>query len=490
MRKICQLLKLHFLTPYALLLLYRAKKKHGNNLCFLLKFAADYYTDKIAVADEHTRLNFKQLYEKVLALSFVIKKHIPRATDVTAMLVCNNSVNHILALYALQNSGMKLVLVNDKLLPSDIQKIVSKQSGDCIVFGSASAVENSIDVDELIAATTADKPEQYFSRANARVVFPTSGTTGDVKLIEKKSGEFYWLQSFADLVQRTAIDKRSSVYIAVPVSHGFGYTALLFTLVLGKKAVITSEKNTLAFPGFMGQEKVDILVGVPTALYKVAGQLAVQHTVHTIISGGAALNETVFNKLAVLTNNIFSMYGSTETSTSFIANYEQLKRDVCALGTPLKGVNYRLQPLPGGEKELIIQSPLSNAGSRLDWIGTGDLVEETATGDIIWRSRKDDMIIKMGVNIYPIEIEKELMQLACVEDAYVTGERDAIKGEIIIAFIKLKPGSSFDEAIIIKNLRFVLPGIKIPDKLQVVERFNYTSTGKKVKPLIFNILAG
>ncbi|PSL35009.1 class I adenylate-forming enzyme family protein [Chitinophaga ginsengisoli] len=483
MRTIFQLLRLRCLTPYSLLLLYRAKKKHGNNLCFLLKFAADYYGSETAMADENTQLSFKQLYEKVLRLTFVIQRKIQNELNNTAVLICNNSINHILVLYAIQNLGLKLALVNDKLLPGDIFKIIDKQAGACTIFASGSSIENAIDIDDLLTHINGGGKKQYYSKNHARVIFPTSGTTGDIKLIEKKTGEFYWVQSFADLVQRTAIDKRNAAYIAIPVSSGFGYTALLFTLILGKKAVVSGAKNIITVAGFLSQQKVDLLVGVPTVLYKVAQQLELEkHAVISIISSGAALNKTILNKLAGLTTNIFSLYGSTEASTCFIADYTQLSLDSCTLGTPLKGVKYQIQSLLGGGKELLIQSPLANASSGSGWLATGDLVVEDGNGGIIWCSRKDDMIIKMGTNIYPIEIERQLLQIACIEDAYVAGEKDVVKGEIIVAFIKIKPGTSFDEKLVRESLRLVLSGIKVPDEIYIVDYFNYTSTGKKIRP--------
>lgn len=482
MRTILQLLRLPFLTPYSLLLLFRAKRKHGNNLCFLLKFASDYYGTATAIADENTRLNFNQLYEKVLRLSLVIWQRMNDQAIGTVVLVCNNSINHILAFYATHNLGLKLVLINNKLFPAEIHKIINKQSSPCFVLGSDLTIENAIDIDELVAASNERQKGEYFSKEQARVIFPTSGTTGDVKLIEKKSGAFYWLRSFVDLIQRTGIDKNNAVYIAVPVSHGFGYTALLFTLILGKKSVVSCTGNSTALTGFLLKEKVDSLVGVPTTLYKVAEQLKpAQHAVNIIISGGAPMNETIFSKLSSLTNSVFSMYGSTEASTSFIADHAQLSMDPSALGTPLKGVKYKLLTLPGGEKELLIQSPLANAGSGSDWLATGDLVEEHSNGVLVWLSRKDDMIIKMGVNIYPIEIETALRKIACIEDVCVVGKKDTMKGEIVVAFIKIKAGASFDEKMVIETLRQSLSGIKIPDKFTEVDYFDYTGTGKLIR---------
>ena len=57
------------------------------------------------------------------------------------------------------------------------------------------------------------------------------------------------------------------------------------------------------------------------------------------------------------------MYGSTETSTSFVANYAQLQTNICALGKPLKTVKYKLQVISGDRNELLIKSGLTNIKS-------------------------------------------------------------------------------------------------------------------------------
>ena len=480
-------MKLGVLTPRSLFFLWRAKRMYGNNLCFLLKFAADYYANKIAVTNGIEKISFKDFYEMVLHLSFTINKKINTQKDTTAILVCNNTINDILVLYAIQNLGIKLILVNHKLHSNDINKIISKQTLKYFLFTSDPIhllIEGAINIDQLMADTTTGDNEKLFSKDFARLIFPTSGTTGDAKLIEKRSGEFYWIQSFTDLVERTSIHKRDSVYISIPVSHGFGYTALLFTMILGKKALLPRELKQTDIADLLLNEKADLLVGVPTALYSIAEKLqGTNHHIKSIISGGSSMSEVIFKKLSNnLTKEIFSMYGSTEASVSFIADFNQLNENIAALGKPLKGIQYRLETLPEGGRELLIQSGLSNISTTDGWIYTGDIVEEDAYGNLSWRSRKDDVIIKGGVNIYPIEIEKELLKLDVVEDAFVTKQKDVIKGEVIIAFVKIKLLTTFDESILKNELKQVLSGIKIPDKIYEIANFEYTNTGKKIKP--------
>lgn len=484
MRVIYQLLQLRFLSPFALLLLFRAKRKHGNNLCFLLKFAADYYGNKIAVSDGSRKLSFIQLYHQVLSSSFEIDKKIASHKDCTAILICNNSIDYIITLYAIQNLGIRLILIHHKTLANEIHTITAKLNGPYYLFTSElldEFADNTILINELQTAAD-NKTAGLYSKNFARVIFTTSGTTGESKLIEKRQGEFYWLHSFADLIQKTAIDKRHCVYIAVPVSHGFGYTALLFTLVLGKKALLSFTKDQAAITSLLLQQQADLLVGVPAVLNQLSENLSGKaHAVHTVISGGAPLNQLIFKNITTaISKNIFSLYGSTEASTSFMADYSQLSQNCCALGSPLKGIAYKLEAQPTGSSELLIRSSLSNTVAQNGWLHTGDIVQQDAKGNIVWCCRKDNMILKNGVNIYPAEIEQQLLNIEGIEDVLVSAEKDNIKGECITAFVKMKAGIDFDAQQIKEKLHLLLPGIKIPDTIYATENFEYTGSGKKI----------
>ena len=111
-------------------------------------------------------------------------------------------------------------------------------------------------------------------------------------------------------------------------------------------------------------------------------------------------------------------------------------------------------------------------------------IKELLTSLLIWCGRKDDMIIKNGVNIYPVEIEKHLLLMAEIEEVLVTKEKHPVKGEIIIAFVKFFSGVSVSVEEINTRLRQVMASIKVPDRIEIVSEFGYTPTGKRIKPVL------
>lgn len=483
MKLIYQLIRLGFLSFRTLFILAIARRIHGNNLSFLLKFGRDKFKNNIVLSDVNQSITFKELYDKVLKLSYIINDVVKPSDNANILLLCKNDINHILVLYALQNMGIKTTLLYYKTHTEDINKIIQNQKNKCYIFASQYMDrDNFYNIQDLIVMLDNPILNRLIIKKKSNIIFSTSGTTGTPKLVEKRQGSFYWLHSFIDILTQTKMHHRKSAYISVPISNGFGYTALLFGLILGKKTLLFETKDARLLTNALLQEEIDTLLGVPTSLYKITQDLqGTKHKIKLVISGGSPINELIFNNLSNhISKNIFSIYGSTEASVSFIAQYQHLCKNINALGKPLKGVKYKITELNTGEYELCIRSRLVNKYSKDEWVHTGDLVKKEG-GILVWCGRKDDMILKNGVNIYPIEIENAILSIEGIEDVLVIGKKDNIKGTSLVAFIKVCKNFQLTQTEIENILKGYISNIKIPDKIQIVEEFEYTHTGKKIR---------
>ncbi|MBP9103776.1 MAG: hypothetical protein KBF82_07945, partial [Chitinophagaceae bacterium] len=74
MKFLTELYKLGFLNPMRLLKLYKAKKLHGKNTCFLLQYGAAFYKNKTAITDGEQSLSFAEMYKLVIKLSSIIRQ--------------------------------------------------------------------------------------------------------------------------------------------------------------------------------------------------------------------------------------------------------------------------------------------------------------------------------------------------------------------------------------------------------------------------------
>jgi fatty-acyl-CoA synthase len=116
------------------------------------------------------------------------------------------------------------------------------------------------------------------------------------------------------------------------------------------------------------------------------------------------------------------------------------------------------------------------------WLHTGDLAVMDARGYCGIRGRSKDMIIRGGENIYPREIEEFLYTHPAIAEVSVFGLPDEKFGEIVCAWVRLKPGLAAVSGEAIRAwCRDQIAYFKIPQHVRIVEEFPMTVTGKLQK---------
>jgi acetyl-CoA synthetase len=116
-----------------------------------------------------------------------------------------------------------------------------------------------------------------------------------------------------------------------------------------------------------------------------------------------------------------------------------------------------------------------------DWALTGDLAKKDEDGYLWFVGRKDDLITSAGYRIGPAEIEDCLIKHRSVAMAAVIGSPDPVRGEIVKAFIVLKPDVSPSKALHEEIQNFVktrLAAHEYPREIDFVKELPMTTTGK------------
>jgi fatty-acyl-CoA synthase len=116
------------------------------------------------------------------------------------------------------------------------------------------------------------------------------------------------------------------------------------------------------------------------------------------------------------------------------------------------------------------------------WLHTGDLGILRPDGCIHLTGRSRDVIIRGGENIYPREVEEFLYTHPKVDEAQVVGIPNARLGEIVVAWIRLRPGLTPDVDATEEEIRSFCQGqiayYKIPEHVRFVTEFPATLSGK------------
>jgi fatty-acyl-CoA synthase len=112
------------------------------------------------------------------------------------------------------------------------------------------------------------------------------------------------------------------------------------------------------------------------------------------------------------------------------------------------------------------------------WLYTGDLAIMREDGCIHLTGRSRDVIIRGGENIYPREVEEFLYTHPKISEAQVVGIPNARLGEIVAAWVRLRPGVEASEDEIKEFCQGQIAYYKIPEHVRFVDSFPATLSGK------------
>ena len=192
-------------------------------------------------------------------------------------------------------------------------------------------------------------------------------------------------------------------------------------------------------------------------------------------------------------------YGSTEVGVITYCDSEQWLAHPGTVGKALEHV--RIQVVGEDDVELPLNEPgevlCRNFGfpnfayhqdpekrakaERNGLISLGDVGYLDADGYLYLCSRSSEMIISGGANIYPAEIEGELLKVEGIADCAVFGIPDAEFGEQVCAYIQPQDGHELAEAEVVSRLRATLSGFKVPRTIVFTETLPREDSGKVFK---------
>jgi acyl-coenzyme A synthetase/AMP-(fatty) acid ligase len=222
-----------------------------------------------------------------------------------------------------------------------------------------------------------------------------------------------------------------------------------------------------------------------------------------VVSAGEPLNPEVMRAWREPTGlRIHDGYGQTET-VNLVANYRCLPIREGSMGKPTPGFDVRIVDdagavLPPGETGHIgvriaperpvglfreyHRDPRATAASRIgDFYDTGDLASCDEDGYLWFVGRADDVITSSAYRIGPFEVESALVEHRAVAEAAVVGKPDELRGEIVKAYVALKPGYEPSDALareLQAHVKRLTAPYKYPREVEFVDELPKTVSGK------------
>ena len=326
----------------------------------------------------------------------------------------------------------------------------------------------------------------------------TSGTTG------KPKGTMHFhrdLLAVCDCFPRSTLRMQADdVFIGTPpLAFTFGLGGLLlFPLRAGAATVLLEKLTPDQLLQAIQEYRATICFTVPT-YYRQMAPLAGKYDLSSLrrtVSAGEALSVATRQSWRQATGiSMIDGIGATEMLHIFISAADGDVRPG-ATGTPVPGYQACVlsdegEPLPAGTVgRLAVKGP---TGCRYladerqkeyvhkGWNLTGDAYEMDADGYFWYRARTDDMIISAGYNIAAPEVEDALQGHPAVLECAVIGVPDDDRGQIVKAFVVLKPEFEPGAGLAASLQDFVRQAIapyQYPRAIAFVAALPRTQTGK------------
>jgi malonyl-CoA/methylmalonyl-CoA synthetase len=415
------------------------------------------------------------------------------------------------------NAGATAPEIEHVLNTAGVQRVlVGTQPGEALGAACAASGSHCIELQQL-QAQQATLPELEPAR-RAMLVF-TSGTTSKPKAVVFTHAMIE--AQIRTLVAAWGWRADDCIPLFLPLHHVHGIVNVL-CCALWSGACVEPFASFNA-EGVLARVRADaysVFMAVPTVYSRIiqalegmdeptrAQSCAAFGRMRLMVSGSAALPAEVHAHWHKLTGQqLLERYGMTEIGMA-LSNPLEGERRPGSVGMPLPGVEVRLVSEQGatieGEDEpgeIWVRGPTvfseywnnpdaTAASFSEGWFRTGDMaVRERGYYRIMGR-QSVDIIKSGGYKISALEIENVLLAHPAIRECAVLGAPDAVWGEIIVAVVLLREGSSLD----LEQLRAWcadrLSGYKQPRRLVVQDALPRNAMGKVLKPELARQLAG
>jgi long-chain acyl-CoA synthetase len=447
--------------------------------------------------------------------------------DVVAVLLRNDAVFGDIV-HASRRSGCYYCPINWHSTPSEIE-FVLKDSGARVLIAHAELLagcEAAILAGVAVLAVGVGVPndvlayEEWLAAQapyDGPLVAPrghmayTSGTTGRPKGVLRAGVPLDQLEAqqarTQAIVEATfGIRAGCRALVPAPLYHSAPGVFLQNGLLLGERLLITARFDAEQVLALVEQHRIDVLYLVPimyVRLLKLPAEVRSKYDLSSLrfvaSTGAPCAPEVKRAMIEWLGPVIHETYASSEAGmVTSIASHEALQRPGSA-GRPVGQAQLRIlgedgQPCATREVGLIyVRQPAypdftyrgneeaRRAIERDGLISLGDMGYLDEDGYLYVCDRASDMVISGGVNIYPAEIEHELLRSAGVADCAVFGIPDDEYGERLMAVVQPEPGAKLDAQELITRLREQLSAFKIPRTIEVMAQLPRDDNGKIAK---------
>ena len=332
----------------------------------------------------------------------------------------------------------------------------------------------------------------------------SGGTTGLPKVIPRTHDDYlYNSRVFARV---TGVDRDTVLLVTVPISHNFPLACpgIQGTLLAGGRVVLAPSPDPDTVFSLVERERVTWIPAVPASVISWLNDPRIKRadlsTLRTLAVGGSRLNpepaRRVLDEIGPVLMQVFGMAEGLLCNTRIGDPADVIVETQGRAASPDDEIRVvdddGKEVAPGEIGELQCRGPYTIRGyyraaehnaaafTADGFYRTGDMVRLHPSGNLVVEGRKKDLINRGGEKISAEEVENLILSHPAVLNVAVVAVPDAVLGERACACVVLRPGFTLTldalSDFLLREKR--IAKFKLPERLQIRDRFPTTAVGK------------
>jgi len=428
------------------------------------------HPDKTAIKFKDKTISYKDLEIQSNQLAAYIIERDVKPSDRIAVAM-NRSPEMVISLLAIMKAGAAYIPVDPGYPRKRIEYMLSDSSAKILLvsaeYKGLFVNENIIEIifeetSSILTSYSENDPKVEINGNDLAYIIYTSGSTGQPKGI---AIEHHSLSNFLCSMQKTpGISANDKLLAVTTISFDISGLELYLPLISGAQLVLTdteSARDGREIMDLLKQEQITIMQATPSTWRMVLETGWDEKLKLKVLCGGEALPQDLARLLLEKSEQVWNMYGPTETTIWSAVKRITNADEIMTIGGPIDNtkifiLDEELRVLPLGntgeiyisgdglareywnqpeltEKSFIYNSSIDSETSRL--YRTGDLGKFLPGGEIQCFGRIDNQIKIRGFRIELGAIENALTNLSGVKKCVVIGREDLPGDQRLVAYI-------------------------------------------------------
>ena len=433
------------------------------------------FENKISIIYKNQTYTYLQL---LLQIQKIEKNILPQ--------IKKNEVVAIIGDYSFESIALLFVLYKNRNIIVPITSVAKSEIKEKIEESYCDKVVKIVDEKYFIENVVIYKEKHEIIKTlqeknSSGLILFSSGSTGKPKAM---------VHNFDNLINsyKDKKEKSLNMIIFLMFDHIGGLNTLLNILSIGSTMIIPENRNPEDICKLIQDYKITVLPSSPTFLnlilmsnshkkYNLSSLKMITYGTETMPDSLLSRLKDIFPKIKFL-----QTFGTSETG---IANTKSKASNSTFMKIEDLDLEYKIV-----ENELWLKSKTQILGylnSSMDsftkdgWFKTGDLVETLDDDYLKIIGRNKEVINVGGQKVLPSEVESIILSMNEIDDCMVYGEKNIITGETVVCDVVCKNEIQNIKVLIRKFCKDKLDNYKIPTKVNIVDKTNFTHRFKKIR---------